>query len=332
MRFLILAITFGFVYDQVFYHHDFSLIIQDFHDRMNNKAFLIALLVVLLMMLLNWGVEAMKWKYLIRKIEHISLLTSFKATLTGVAVSSFTPNRIGDYLGRVFILEKGNRIQGVLITIIGSVSQFLITFILGSLGIAFFVFQCKVPISEYLGISLRLFDFLYAGLGIVTVSLYVLSILLFLNVSLITGLIRKIVKKPRGKAAKYLETFTFYTPRELINVLLFSALRFFFFSLQFYILLRVFNVPVPLWNGLIIIAMIFFVVTVVPTVAITELGIRGSIAVFLLNTYFEQEYMSLSGIAPGAFAASSSLWLINLAIPALMGAIFVFNLKFFRKK
>jgi hypothetical protein len=30
-------------------------------------------------------------------------------------------------------------------------------------------------------------------------------------------------------------------------------------------------------------------------------------------------------------AASSVLWLINLAIPAILGTFFVFSLKFFRK-
>ena len=42
-----------------------------------------------------------------------------------INISTFTPNRIGEYGGRVFCLEKGDRVKGVLITIIGSIAQFL---------------------------------------------------------------------------------------------------------------------------------------------------------------------------------------------------------------
>ena len=95
------------------------------------------LVLVFLMMFLNWLIEAIKWKFLIAKIEKVSILTSLRAVFSGITVSVFTPNRIGEYGGRVFCLEKADRIQGVLITILGSMAQLLTTIFFGSMGILF---------------------------------------------------------------------------------------------------------------------------------------------------------------------------------------------------
>ena len=92
---------------------------------------------VFLMMFFNWLVEAIKWKFLIAKIEKVSMLTSLRAVFSGITVSVFTPNRIGEYGGRVFCLEKADRMQGVLITVLGSMAQLLTTIFFGSMGILF---------------------------------------------------------------------------------------------------------------------------------------------------------------------------------------------------
>ena len=57
-------------------------------------------------------------------------LNARKAVFSGITVSTFTPNRIGEYGGRVFCLEKGDRIKAVFITILCSMSQLLTTVIL----------------------------------------------------------------------------------------------------------------------------------------------------------------------------------------------------------
>src|SRR4051812_18758305 len=59
------------------------------------------LVAVLLLMAVNWGIEAVKWKVCIHRIQKIPLLTAFKAVLSGVSFAVNTPNRVGEYLGRV---------------------------------------------------------------------------------------------------------------------------------------------------------------------------------------------------------------------------------------
>src|SRR5882672_7911549 len=69
------------------------------------------------MVLLNWGIEARKWQLLMRPLEKISLARSFKAILAGLALALNTPNRIGEYGGRILYVHEGHRIQAVSLTI-----------------------------------------------------------------------------------------------------------------------------------------------------------------------------------------------------------------------
>ena len=90
-----------------------------FNILIQNKG---VILFVVFLMFVNWLFEAIKWKYMIAKIENISILRSLQAVFSGITVSTFTPNRIGEYGGRVFCLEKGYRIKAVFITILCSMS------------------------------------------------------------------------------------------------------------------------------------------------------------------------------------------------------------------
>ncbi|HET9430922.1 MAG TPA: hypothetical protein VFO70_07085, partial [Chitinophagaceae bacterium] len=65
---------------------------------------------VVLLMLANWSLEAIKWKISVRPIQEISFFRSFKAVLSGISFSVSTPNRVGEYLGRVLYMDEGNRL------------------------------------------------------------------------------------------------------------------------------------------------------------------------------------------------------------------------------
>jgi hypothetical protein len=110
-----------------------------------------------------------------------------------------------------------------------------------------------------------------------------------------------------------------------------SFLRYLVFTTQFLLLLKVFSVPVPIPEGIIITSLIFFVLSVVPTVTLTELGIRDSAAVYFFGIWFSHSGGMTDPILIGILSASTLLWIINLAVPAVIGTLFVFRLKFFRK-
>ena len=134
------------------------------------------LIVITLMMFLNWFLEALKWRFLISKIEKISISRSFRAIFSGITVSAFTPNRVGEYGGRVFCLEKSDRLQAVLVTVIGSIGQLVTTIFFGSIGL---LFLPKYSLEFYR--TINSIDFGYPILVFSLALLNMLIVFLFLN-------------------------------------------------------------------------------------------------------------------------------------------------------
>ena len=276
----------------------------------------IVVTVVILMMFLNWFLESLKWRFLISKIEKVSIKRSICAIFSGITVSAFTPNRVGEYGGRVFCLDKADRIKGVLITVIGSMAQLVITIVFGSIGIL--LLPNLMPEFDSL---LSNIVFAYPIMLFLLILLNVLLVTLFLNTSVFSVVLSKI--KFLRKFKKYNEVFSFYNSSELLEILLYSVGRYIVFTTQFFILLQVFDVQIGYVDAMILITTMLLVISIIPTIAITEIGIRGSIALFLFGL------VSVNAI--GILSATFVMWVINLLLPALIGTIFIFSLKFFRK-
>jgi hypothetical protein len=93
-----------------------------------------------------------------------------------------------------------------------------------------------------------------------------------------------------------------------------------------------FSVKIPIAHGLMTISVIYFVMTAIPTVTLAELGVRGSVSLYFIGEYFRKLGEISDSINLGIVSSTSALWLINLAVPALLGTLFVYRLTFFRKR
>lgn len=269
-------------------------------------------ILLILMMLANWLLETAKWRLLISKVEHLSMIKSFKAILSGITVALFTPNRVGEYGGRVFHLMKGDRISAVLLTVVGSYAQLLVTIIAGLIGAIFYL-------PDNIGTG-PLNTWGVIGLAVIVLAFCVFLVIMFLNTAVLSTILRRL---PFGqKHSKYIDVFEQHDAKTLATVLAASFGRYFIFTAQFILLLHLFDVEIGYFTALMLISLTYLTMTVVPTIAITELPARGSLAIFFLG--------SVSSNSIGIFTASSMLWVINLVIPALLGVIFIFDLTFFR--
>jgi hypothetical protein len=92
-----------------------------------------------------------------------------------------------------------------------------------------------------------------------------------------------------------------------------------------------FGLHITYFDALVLISLVYFIMAVIPTIALTELGIRGSVAIYFFGLYLAKFPGIMTTENVGVFAASTLLWMINLGIPALIGTVFVFRLQFFRK-
>jgi uncharacterized membrane protein YbhN (UPF0104 family) len=320
IKLAVIVVACLYIYWRMFVKEKIGDTLRSLHS-INTNTFIAVLISVFLLMFLNWGVESAKWKYLIKKIETVPFIKSLVAVLTGITVSIFTPNRMGEFAGRVFVLEKADRWKAVVITILGNFSQLLVTILAGAIGFLFFA-------REYINPGATQEYYFYGLLMIVTIMV-ILLLLLFFNVSFLTNVVNRLPAK-LDKVKQYGEVFSLYSKRELLLILLFSFGRYIIFNAQFYLLLLLFGVNIPLGETIMMTAMIYLVMAAIPTFAFTELGIRGSVAVYFIGMYFEMHNKTGANDL-GILAASTVLWLINLAVPAVTGALLIFKLKFFRK-
>ena len=312
-----------FIYHQVFQKSNLPGILLIIEHDLVMPEFQTGLLLVFFLMCVNWSTEAYKWKFLIEKVEAIGFFKALQAVLTGISISSFIPNRVGEYFGRVFILKTASRIESILITVVGSVSQLLITVLAGSVALLIFI-------PRYLPDTGFSQGYLYYCLIMLVMTLDFLLVALFFKLSFLTTLKERILQNGLVRLRKFFRVFAFYHNREIAIVLLLSITRYLVFSTQFYLLLRLFDVNVPYPDALVLIALIYLIMAIIPTIALTELGIRGSVALYIFGLCSGHMLPVAGNSNLGIFAASTLLWMINLGIPALIGTIFVFRLQFFR--
>ena len=273
-----------------------------------NKMMLISSVIGL--MILNWLVEAYKWKLLVSKIEKINIFFSLKSVLIGLSVGMLTPSRIGEFGGKVFFLKRADRVRAFFIAMLSSFSQLLTTIFFGCIGIVYYLLNY----TSVKGVALNT---VIIGL----IALIGIILFLYFNISFV-GKKNNILTK-LGKYRLYFFVFKSYKSNELVIVLVYSFLRYLIFSTQFYLLLILFEVNINYLPALMLIGVSYVVMSVVPTIALADIGVRGAISVFFIGL--------ASPNSLGIISASTLLWVINLAIPALFGSFFIYQLKLNRK-
>lgn len=264
------------------------------------------LIFIVLLMAVNWLTEAVKWKFLVRKIYSLNLWQSLYSVLTGVTVSFFTPNRTGEFAGRVMHLPSSYRIKGAIASIVGSMNQLLVTLMAGGLSILYIV---RSPLEGD-----KLLYSVIAGFTIVSVVMMVFA---YFNISRIYEWLHSIEWLKRIDA--YVEVLSYYSYIDLLRISSLSIIRYVIFTVQFILLMHLFGIAFGLLEEIITICMIFLSLSVLPTFAFTEVITRGSVALYFLLPHASSETPVL--------AAVFFLWLINLALPSVAGAVSFLKIK-----
>ena len=271
-------------------------------------------------MLGNWSFEALKWRVLIRHIQQISFFRAFRAILSGLSVSLAmnTPNGAGEYVGRILYIKEGNRIRAITLTFVGSMSQLIITMLLGTIGL----FLIK---SHFYNATGRIFILSPTAINFITYGSIAITAVLLIIYFEISWLIRLAEKLPFVmKYTYFIQKLEDFKTGELLTVLLISFLRYCVFAVQYLLLLQVFRVDVSVWNSFWLITVMFLSLAIIPTIALAELGVRGKISIFLFSVF--------SGNTLGIVLTATTIWLINLVVPALAGSLFILGIKLFRNK
>lgn len=270
------------------------------------------LLATLLLIPLNWGIEAYKWKLITAPVQWISYKTATKSVYSGVCLGNLAPGRATEFVAKIIYFKIDNRPKITVLHFVGGMFQLSITIIMGFIALLF-------KLSAF-GESAAWIRYAVPASGVLLLGLLILSIV---KINWILNFASRRVSK--GKA---LEDFDYhFTPKALLQLFGFSLLRYLVFFTQFFLLLLLFekNVGLILLPGM---ALYFLITTVIPMISALEAAIRAAVAIMVFKD---------SGISPAALALSSLLiWMVNIILPSIAGYFFLvrqnFNFKLFRNK
>jgi hypothetical protein len=272
-------------------------------------------ILVFVLMFVNWSLEALKWKISVQGVQPVSFFRSLKAIFSGVSFSVTTPNRTGEYLGRVLYMDDGNRLKVISLTILGSISQLLVTILFGLLGLLIL----RPGITN---MHLSSWMEWIKDLGIIGASFafVVLTVFYFR----IGWLVKWIDKIPAIKKYIWLINELEKTDTTLLMRLLsISMLRYFVFATQYFLLFRFFGVEVNWWQGFWATAIVFFVMAITPTIELFEV---------VKKMYITKEIFAIFTVNTLAIGfVTTTIWFINLVIPATIGSLLILGIKFFKK-
>ncbi len=319
LQIIIALLSVWFIYRQIDNPQVYLSFVITLGKNYNTETFILLMAISLLLMPVNWLLEAYKWKALIGYSENISASQAFKSVLSGITFSLFTPNRTGDFVGRLLTLPHSNRITGAMLTLTGSIAQLITTLFMGLIALCFFI-------PQYFNLSQPLFVTGYAFVVICSVVICFLLIFIFLRIPYFSGITYSSRRPFWRKLYENLHIMALVERKTLITTLTLSFLRYLIFSAQFYLLLVAFGFSIPLSDAFVLIAMTYFTMAAIPTIALVDLGIRGSVSLI-----FYGMYSTYPGASMSVLAATTSIWVINLALPAIAGLFFIYRLKLIRK-
>jgi len=271
---------------------------------------------VIIFVFVNWGMEARKWQLLMKAIQPISFITAFKSVLCGVTFSLNTPNRIGEYGGRILFVKEGNRIKAITLSIAGGMAQLIITMLMGCFGLTYLLFTMDAS-DTLMGISVFWVRIFLYGSIFGTIAF----VFFFFRMAWLIRLMEKLPYADRF--SKYINVLETFDAKVLLRLLSISFFRYIVFVLQYIFMLQLLQVEQNVWTGFWIITVMFWILAIIPSFAIAELGIRGTVA----KTLF-----SYSANTIGILTATFGIWFVNLFIPALIGSLLILGIKIRKEK
>jgi hypothetical protein len=243
--------------------------------------------VLLLLFLGNYLMEAIKWQNLLASWSPISIFKSYKSVLIGQAFAFFTPARSGDYVGRILLLPPGSKIKGVAQLAWSSYAQLIITISIGSVALFF-----NLPFFPWIK--------WFMPLGLIA------ALFVYFHPGQFKGWLNKINQLQIENKLK-------------LNLLGLSFLKYIIFVLQYTWAVKMLNIPITPIDLWIALGVLFLLLSIIPSISLTDLVIRGQIIVVLLEPYYNNSLMLI--------CLSTIIWAVNFLLPAIIGAFLLINFR-----
>lgn len=311
---VLLVMAFGWViYRQRIEGQDLDILYIHFRKQLDSRDLYWLFLTVILMPF-NWWFESLKWQCFTRSFSVLNSWQHFRAVLAGITFSLFTPNRLGDYLGRIIATGRSDKGKVFTATLAAHYVQLIVVLGFGWLGALLFLPRIvELPTNQMKWV---------AGVGI-SGTLF-LGLMGFILPKLLS-FVKRLAWIQRLKWIEHsLNVLHTYQPRHFIRAAAFASVRYGIYCTQYYCMLRLTGIDLNYgiaWCG---IALIFLIQTSIPLPPVLGLLARGEIAIFVWGEFDANEWSILT--------ASYGLFLINLLVPGILGLITVIQLNLIKPK
>lgn len=260
---------------------------------------MLSLILTVLLTVANIALEAYKWFILARSIHPtFSWQDGVRGTLLGLSAAIITPGRLGEYLGRLWNIPKDLRAPGLFLVFITRLAQLSVTI----WGVLILYNSNRVP-KELLFIFEIIPEWLLLAIGVFIAVLYSAIVL---RPDFFTKVIGYLTQKYRD----FIYLIVVIPKRFFLINFWASCLRYIVFLLQYWLLFDDTG-DVSLLDLSTCVSLVFFIKSIIPSIAVAELGVRGSIALWVLAP---------TGISVGSILSVTALiYLINQVFPAIAG-------------
>jgi hypothetical protein len=221
--------------------------------------------------------------------------------LKGIQTGMITPARAGEPLVRGLLLPLGLRTKGFLLSATGSIIQNMVLMIGGMAGILLTQNQSSGDNTTFASLQKGIAD--YSLITVLTATATILLVYVLIKKFKDQPVIRQLISHLRAIAQ--------LSRTRLIKVVGLTIARYAVYNFQLWLMLWFFDISASL-SDLGLIMIYYAAITLLPTMAVADLGIRSSIALFLFGM--------LSPNSPGIVASIFLVWIINLALPSVVAA------------
>ncbi len=259
------------------------------------------LLAALGLSVINLWVEQWKWRWTFRGVFAMSAMDAWRGYLMGAAVSLLTPNRWGEYSGRLLAMPRKYWVAGLAGGFLNGAAAAAVVFVWGGMG-AFFV---PPVVSRWGGRFKAVEEWQWMAAGLVVMTVVVLALMRWMP-SLLQWFARQ-WERTAWMIARLLHR------RTAAIVLGLTMVRFAVYSFQLYAFLRAVDVHIPgpaAWG---LIPSFFFWQSILPTVSVSEVPVRAVVGAALFVPYAGAEAL------PAVALATTMLWVVNVGVPGVVG-------------
>lgn len=298
-KLIIVVGAFYFIYNKVVENGQisFDALALQFNNAFSYNIPAIIFLVFLTFM--NWAFEIKKWQALVSVVKKTPYHMATEQCLASFTAANVTPNKAGEYAAKAAYFDKNDFETIVLLNGVNHMLQLAVTIIFGMFGMIYLI---------------RHFDIEVPNIPVIETSLL---ILLFFIVLIVIKNFKW--EKTKAKLLEYKEILKGIPKPVALKTFSYGVARYLSFSHQFYFLIYMFRIEIDYSTAIHLICASYLIASIVPSISIFDWAVKGSIAVWAFSFVGVNELSII--------AITSIMWILNYALPSLVGSIFVLKFK-----